>query len=103
MEASEYIRPFTFVTINHNEHEEDHSIKEGDILFVAAAQAFPVSEEDPYTQRVFMFVQKMAGDMIDDEAGIFVMDPHSLKNISKEENDRLSLINLSMPEDASVN
>lgn len=97
------IRPFTFVSITHSEHEEDHSIKEGDTLFVAAAQAFPVSEEDPYTQRVFMFVQKMVGDMIDDEAGIFVMDPHSLKNVSKEENDRLSLINLSMPEDAAVN
>lgn len=97
------IRPFTFVSITHSEHEEEFSIKEGDTLFVAAAQAFPVSEEDPYTQRVFMFVQKMVGDMIDDEAGIFVMDPHSLKNVSKEENDRLSLINLSMPEDAAVN
>lgn len=103
MGATEYIRPFTFVTINHDDLAEEHSIKKGDILFVAGAKAFPLSEEDPYTQRIFMFVQKMAGDMIDDEAGFFVMDPHSLLNVDKDENDRLSLINLSLPEDASVN
>lgn len=103
METAEYIRPFTFVTINHNNLAEEHSIKEGDTLFVAGAKAFPLAEDDPYTQRIFMFVQKMVGDMIDDEAGVFVMDPHSLVNVSKEENDRLSLINLSMPEDAAVN
>lgn len=103
MDSSEYIKPFTFVTINHNDLAEEHGIKEGDTLFVAGAKAFPLTEDDPYTQRVFMFVQKMAGDMIDDEGGFFVMDPHSLSNVSKEENDRLSLINLSMPDDAQIN
>lgn len=102
-ETNKYIRPFTFVTINHNNLEEEHGIPEGACLFVAGAKAFPLSEDDPYTQRIFMFVQKMSDDVIDDEGGFFVMDPNSLVNVSKEENDRLSLINLSMPEDATIN
>lgn len=96
------IKPFTFVTINHNELEEEHGVKEGDLLFVAAAQAFPISEDDPYTQRIFIFVQKTIDGMIDDESGIYVIDPKSVNNVSQEEFDRLALLNMPV-EDATIN
>lgn len=79
------IKPFTFVSITHNNFAEEHSIKEGDVVFVASAKAFPVSEEDPYTQRIFFFVQKVVDEKIDDESGLWLMDPTSLSNINPEE------------------
>ena len=98
------IRPFTFVVINHDELNKEHGIVQGDTLFVASAQAFPLSEDDPYTQRIFLFAQRLKEDeLIDDEGGFYVIDPKSVNNLSKEENDRLSLLNLQIDENATVN
>lgn len=79
------IKPFTFVKINHNKLQEEYGLAEGDVVFVASAKAFPISEDDPYTQRILFFVQKTKDEKIDDESGVYVLDPVSLSHIDPEE------------------
>jgi len=82
---TDYIRPFTFVAITHDKLKEEHGLAKGDVVFVASAKAFPLSEEDPYTQRIFFFVQKTKDEKIDDESGVYMLDPVSLEQIDPEE------------------
>lgn len=82
------IYPMTFVAINSNAFVE-HGVEKGDIVFVAGTKAVPVSDEDPYTQRVKMFVHILDNEKIDTASGLFLMDPNSLINISAEKNKRL--------------
>lgn len=82
------IYPMTFVAINSDAFVE-HGVENGDIVFVAGTKAVPVSEADPYTQRVKMFVHILDGEKIDTASGLFLMDPNSLVNIDKDEQKRL--------------
>jgi hypothetical protein len=82
------IQPMTFAYVNTDKFVEEQ-VNKGDVVFVMAAQAFPVSEEDPYTQRIKLFVQLVHDDYIDTDGKVYVMDPTSLTNLDKEENDRL--------------
>lgn len=79
------INLFSFVRVIHNNFKEEHGIAEGDVVFVASAKAFPISEEDPYTQRIKLFVQKTKDDKIQDEDGFYLIDPISVQNIDPEE------------------
>lgn len=97
------IFPMTFVSVNTDKFEkEDGGIKKGDILFVAGDKAFPVSEEDPYTQRVFLYVQPVKEDHIDTSKGFYIIDPISVTNLPAEENERLLKI-LQEWADATIN
>lgn len=87
------IKIFTFVTMNHNKLEKDHGIAKGDVMFVATAKAFPLSEEDPYTQRVFFFVQKTKDMVIDDESGFYIVDPVSLVPLDDDVNTTYAVAN----------
>jgi len=87
------IYPMTFATINSDAFEE-HEVFKGDTVFVAGTKAVPVSDEDPYTQRVKMFIHLVDDEeKVDTASGLFLMDPHSLLNVSKEENERLIELN----------
>jgi hypothetical protein len=48
-------------------------------VIVAGVQAFPISKEDPYTQRVKLYVQKLneTGDGV--EEGLYLIDPASVE------------------------
>lgn len=84
------IYPMTFVTVNTDKFEnEEGGIKKGDIVFVAGNKVLPISEDDPYTQRIFIYVQPVVNDYIDMEGGFYLLDPIHLSNLSKEENKRL--------------
>lgn len=87
------IKPFYFARLNHNKLEKDHGIAKGDVVFVAAAKAFPLSEEDPYTQRIFFFVQKVEEMKIDDESGFYIVDPVSLDPLDGDLNDTYAVAN----------
>lgn len=83
------IYPMTFVTINTNKFEgEEGGIKLGEVVFVAGTKILPISEDDPYTQRVFVYVQPVVDDYIDMEH-FYLMDPIHVTNLPKEENERL--------------
>lgn len=91
-EKPDYIYPMDFVRATRDvtsTEDNDVLISNGELLFISGAKAFPLEENDPYTQRVKFFVHKMNGDDIDVEGGLFVVDPFSLVKISKEENERL--------------
>lgn len=79
------IKPFTFVAINHDKLKEEYGIGKGDVVFVAALKAFPISEEDIYTQRIYLFIQKLIDEKIDDESGVFMIDPSTVDQIDPEE------------------
>lgn len=80
--------PFDFVRIVVDTLSE-HGLNNGDIVFVTGSKALPVSQEDPYTQRIKLFVQPMEGDNIINDKGIFMIDPKSVERIDDDENKRL--------------
>lgn len=93
MNIEALIHPMTFAAINSDAFVE-HGVNKGDIVFVAGTRAVPISDDDLYTQRVKMFVHKINEDeTIDFKGGLFLMDPNSLVNIDKGENDRLFELN----------
>lgn len=97
------IYPMTFVAIDSDAFVE-HGVKRNDVVFVVGTKSVPVSEEDPYTQRVKMFVHKINPDnTINYTGGMYLMDPKSLSNISQEEHDLFEDINFPKEEDATVN
>lgn len=83
-----WINPMEFVKIVNDKLEAD-GLPTGSIVFVANVKAFPMTEEDPWTQRIKLVIHKMEGDYIDTKAGFFLIDPASVEKLPKEENDRL--------------
>ena len=85
------IYPMTFVYVNTDKFENEEGIKlmKGDVLFVAGTRSLPISEDDPYTTRVFIYTQPVVDDYIDTTAQIYILDPVSVTNVDKEENKRL--------------
>lgn len=82
---STLIQPFTFVKVTKDDDKVE-AIKEGAIVFVAGLQAFPVSEEDPYTQQVLAFTHLTDEDgNILTEPGFFVVHPRYLENLPEEQ------------------
>ena len=93
VKLNDLIYPMTFAKINSDAFEE-HEVYKGDTIFVAGTKAVPISDEDPYTQRVKMFVHLLdETEKVDTASGLFLMDPHSLVNVDKEENERLIELN----------
>lgn len=84
------IRPMTFVYVNTDKFEnEEVKLTKGDVLFVAGSRALPLSEVDPYTQRIFIYAQPVVDDYIDTTAEIYILDPINVTNLSEDENERL--------------
>lgn len=89
-DPKDLIYPMTFVSVNTNKFEkEEAGIKKGDVLFVVGSRALPISEDDPYTQRIFIMCQPVVDDYIDTTAQIYILDPLSVDNLHSEEHDRL--------------
>lgn len=63
-----------------NPELEDDGLELNQNYIIAKVQAFPISQEDPYTQRVKLFVQRLneAGDGV--EGSIYVVDPASVEH-----------------------
>lgn len=86
----DYIKPLDFVKA-----KDDHLAKEGidknAIIFVAAVKAFPISEEDPYTQRVKLLVQLVVDNHIQTDK-LFAIDPDSVQKVSVVQQRKLTNI-----------
>lgn len=72
---------FCEIVVDHLNHDGLHR---GNIVYVAGHQALPISEEDPYTQRIKFFVhpydhinKKMIRDL-------FPLDPKSIVRLNDE-------------------
>lgn len=71
---------------------QDEGIKNGHRVFVIGHRAIPEDERDPYTQRIKFFVHLVKDRHVDFEGGVFIMDPRSLKKVSKNEQRNLQSI-----------
>lgn len=88
MDEVNLIRPNTFAEIIIDDFEKEHNIKRGDVVFVISTKAYPISEDDPYTQRVLAAVHTLKEDgNVDLEGGFFMMDPASMAVLSKDRQD----------------
>lgn len=89
-DPNDLIYPMTFVYVNTDKFEgEEAGIKKGDIVFVAGTRSLPLTEDDPYTTRVFIYVQPVVDDYIDNDRGFYILDPVSVTNLPPEDNERL--------------
>lgn len=86
-----WINPMEFVRITNDKLEAD-GLANGSTVFVANVKAFPMTEDDPWTQRIKLIVHKMENDYINTAAGFFLIDPSSVEKLPKEENSRLYAI-----------
>lgn len=77
--AKKFINDGDFVTINTNKFEKDHGVKKGSLAYIAGHRAFPISEQNPYTQRIKFFVSLVDSDGHVVIRPIYLMDPKSLK------------------------
>lgn len=87
-----WLRPMEFVRITNDKLEKD-GLPTGSLVFIGNLKAFPVSEEDPWTQRIKLLVHKTVDDYIDTSTGIYIIDPASVEKIDKDEHDRIYKLN----------
>lgn len=85
-----YIMADDFCEIITDSLEAD-GLKRGSRVYVIGSRALPISEEDPYTQRVKFFSHLLldAKQMLFDER-IFLLDPSSIKQVGKKEQAKLT-------------
>lgn len=77
--TGKFIHPGDIVVVKDHHLKKD-GLPSGSRVAVAWMKALPLSEKDPYTQRIKLFVQKVRDDNIPDpDSPIFVIDPHSVK------------------------
>ncbi len=56
----------------------EEGIKRGYIVYVAGHKALPITEEDPYTQRIKFFVHTYNPHIYEMSKALYLMDPDSL-------------------------
>lgn len=80
----------------------------GDYVWVAGVRAVPLTEEDPYTQRIVMLVHRLINEHIQSDQ-LYVIDPVALTKTDSETKKRLhNQLELDYPTkietgDASIN
>lgn len=73
-----------------NDNLKEDGLYLDDIVFVQNAKAFPVSEEDPYTQRVKFIVRRVTSlDDVSLSENAFMIDPSSVQRITDDGNAKL--------------
>jgi hypothetical protein len=73
-------------------------MKEGDIVWVAGNKAAPITEDDPYTQRLYMIVHKVENNHIITKP-LYIIDPAALEKI---EDDKIYRDQMEIDFDAEV-
>lgn len=73
------------------DHLKDDGLVRGQRVYIVGQRALPISEEDPYTQRIkfFAHILKDAKTMEFDQR-MFLLDPSSLKKVGKKEQEKLT-------------
>lgn len=66
-------------------------VKRGSIVWVAGHKALPISQEDPYTQRIKFFVHIVRDKHVKPDK-LYVMDPVSIQKLSERKQKALDAI-----------
>src|SRR5690606_12815969 len=88
---SKYIIDGDFVEIATDKFSEEHGVKRGRLAYVAGHRALPISEEDPYTQRIKFTVFLCNGKHVD-VSKAYLMDATSLAKVSDRRQKSLTKI-----------
>jgi hypothetical protein len=75
--GKKFIRNGNFCEVVSDKFVEE-GIKRGHIVYVAGHKALPISEEDPYTQRIKFFVHLYNEHERTMSKDIYLMDPNSM-------------------------
>jgi len=62
----------------------EHGVKRGHLIYVAGHKALPISDEDPYTQRIKFFVHLYNPHEHTMGKELLLMDPNSLSRFDDE-------------------
>lgn len=60
----------------------DQGVKRGHIVYVAGHRVLPVSEGDPYTQRI-KFLVHLTNMGVKESDNLYLIDPNSIQPVSK--------------------
>jgi hypothetical protein len=86
--GKKFIRNGDFCEVVSDKFVEE-GIKRGHVVYVAGHKALPISEEDPYTQRIKFFVHVYNPHMYEMSKEIYLMDPNSLQRHDDDTSARL--------------
>jgi hypothetical protein len=103
--ATKYITDGDFCEIVSDKFVE-HGVKRGRVVWIAGHRAFPIAENDPYTQRIKFMVHLTEDQHVKPALGLFIMDPDSLFKLLPKDQAILKEImdaDFDKPADASVN
>lgn len=78
---NKFIQNTDFCEVSTNKFSKKFGVKKGQVVYVAGHKALPISEKDPYTQRIKFFVHLF--DHLTYKMGkeLLLMDPASLKRL----------------------
>jgi len=92
MDTSKYIRNGDFCQIVSDKFEAEHGVKRNTIVYVVGTKALPMSEEDPYTQRIKMIVHIVDHNLHVVFDKMYIMDPDSLHKVDDSKQRTLTKI-----------
>jgi hypothetical protein len=82
---TKFIKTDDFCEIATDKLEGD-GIKRGQRVYIAGQRAFPISKEDPYTQRIKFFAHVVTNtDTMELDPRLFILDPNSVRLVGKKE------------------
>lgn len=85
-DTSKFIRTGDFCKLVSDKFE---AVKRGHLLYVAGHKPLPISEEDPYTQRIKFFVHLVSHDGKIDTTKLYLMDANSMQKVSNSKKKQL--------------
>ena len=91
MDASKYIRNGDFCQIVSDKFE-DIGVKRNTLVYVVGTKALPISEEDPYTQRIKLLVHLVDHDLHVTFDKVYIMDPNSVQKVDENKQKNLTSI-----------
>ena len=83
-----YIKSGDFCEIVSDKFTKE-GIKRGHLVYVAGHKALPISDEDPYTQRIKFFVHIYNKHTYEMGKELYLMDPNSILPLSKTDQEFL--------------
>ena len=78
-----FIQPNTFVRLNSDAPPES-GVENGAILYVAGLKALPITEDDPYLQRIYALVHFVDEEDHINLKEVAIADPRELEPVDEE-------------------
>jgi hypothetical protein len=80
--GKKYIKNGDFCFLVTNKFAKTFGMNKGDKVYVAGHKALPISDSDPYTQRIKFFVHTYKDNKMGQE--LLLVDPRSIKRFDDE-------------------